>query len=222
MPRVCHPAALLTGAAKHAAAFAARHIYTLQGHQGCRSVPRGTPSPSAPAHRDSAPLHGLGCKASNHFPKPTLRGSRQAASLHEARQHAEQLPVVAAGTGAWLAIAAPGQPAAEGRVAPLCGSESPACCAEAREHRDRLGYPGQPSGEMQASEEPGSLTLAEPRRFDRGLGFNQGEVATSPGSTAASPTPAVPPAPSTSVAQGTGAADACTSQETAPSTARGN
>ena len=49
-----------------------------------------------------------------------------------------------------------------------------------------------PVEKMQASGEPGSLTLTEPCHFDLGLAFNQREVATSPGSTAASPIPAVP------------------------------
>lgn len=61
-----------------------------------------------------------------------------------------------------------------------------------------------PVEKCRPGDEPGSLTLTKPRRFDPGLVFNQREVATSPGSTAASPIPAAPPAPSASVAPGDG------------------
>lgn len=207
--RVCHTAALVTRAAKHTAGFA----WVLQQDtsalsqgsaatilQGCCSVSRITPSPSAPAQRDLAALHGLECKASNNIaaplPKPSLQSSQQIALLHEAQQHAEQLPVIAEGSWkalepCWQSMCWGSQQQREGWLF-HAALKATACYVGAREAHDSLGYPGQTGRKMQASDEPGSLTLTEPRRFDLGLVFNQREVATSPSSTATSPNPAGP------------------------------
>lgn len=158
-----------------------------------------TSSPSAPAHWDLAPLHGLGCKASNEvaipLPKPSLQGSQQIALLRETLQHVEQLPVIT--EGSWKAPdphwQSPRQGVQQQREGWLLRAavKAAACYIEAWEDHDDLGYPGQTGRKMQASDEPGSLTLTEPHHFDLGLVFNQREVATSPSSTAVSPIPAV-------------------------------
>ena len=109
-----------------------------------------TPSPSAPAHRDLAPLHGLGCKASNNvaapLPKPLLQGSQQIVSLREAQQHVEQLPVIT--KGRWKAPEPRWQLPCQGSRQQregwllLAALKASAHYVEAREDHDSLGYPG--------------------------------------------------------------------------------